>query len=145
MPAEADTRRDQRSISTSLARYRSDGKELHAVIHGKQSTAKLPGLTSPDTLAIWPDEGHLIVANRSGAWMWAVRLEKDGAFGPGDRSWMDLLYLSFTTLSSTGLSDIQPVTGHARSVIMLEQVVGIFYIAMVVTRLVSLRAERRRV
>jgi hypothetical protein len=27
---------------------------------------------------------------------------------------------------------------------MLEQVVGIFYIAMVVTRLVSLRAERRR-
>ena len=68
-----------------------------------------------------------------------------GAFGPGDRSWMDLLYLSFTTLSSTGLSDIQPVTGHARSVIMIEQVVGIFYIAMVVTRLVSLRAESKRV
>ena len=68
-----------------------------------------------------------------------------GAFGPGDRSWMELLYLSFTTLSSTGLSDIGPVTGHARSVIMIEQVVGIFYIAMVVTRLVSLRAERRRV
>jgi hypothetical protein len=68
-----------------------------------------------------------------------------GAFGPGDRSWMELLYLSFTTLSSTGLSDVGPATGHARSVIMLEQVVGIFYIAMVVTRLVSLRAERRRV
>jgi ion channel len=67
-----------------------------------------------------------------------------GAFGAGDRSWMELLYLSFTTLSSTGLSDIGPSTGHARSVIMLEQVVGIFYIAMVVTRLVSLRAERRR-
>jgi len=36
------------------------------------------------------------------------------------------------------------VTGHARSVVMLEQVAGIFYIAMVVTRLVSLRADRRR-
>lgn len=67
-----------------------------------------------------------------------------GAFGEGgQRSWMELLYLSFTTLSSTGLSDIGPATGHARSVIMLEQVVGIFYIAMVVTRLVSLRAERK--
>lgn len=67
-----------------------------------------------------------------------------GAFGGGDaRGWMDLLFLSFTTLSSTGLSDIVPVTGHARSVVMLEQVAGIFYIAMVVTRLVSLRADRR--
>jgi hypothetical protein len=69
-----------------------------------------------------------------------------GAFGVGqERGWMDLLFLSFTTLSSTGLSDIVPVTGHARSVVMLEQVAGIFYIAMVVTRLVSLRADRRRV
>jgi Ion channel len=68
-----------------------------------------------------------------------------GAFGAGERSWMELLYLSFTTLSSTGLSDIGPATGHARSAIMIEQVVGIFYIAMVVTRLVSLRAERRKV
>lgn len=75
----------------------------------------------------------------------ALQALDPGAFGPGSRSWMELLYLSFTTLSSTGLSDIGPATGHARSVIMLEQVVGIFYIAMVVTRLVSLRAERKRV
>jgi hypothetical protein len=67
-----------------------------------------------------------------------------GAFGERHREWMDLLFLSFTTLSSTGLSDITPVSGHARSVVMLEQVAGIFYIAMVVTRLVSLRADRRR-
>jgi len=68
-----------------------------------------------------------------------------GAFGPGERGWMELLYLSFTTLSSTGLSDVGPATGHARSVTMLAQVVGIFYIAMVVTRLVSLRSARRTV
>jgi hypothetical protein len=72
-------------------------------------------------------------------------LDPGSAFGGGgERGWMELLYLSFTTLSSTGLSDIGPVTGHARSVIMLEQVAGIFYIAMVVTRLVSLRSDRRR-
>lgn len=55
---------------------------------------------------------------------------------------MELLVLSFTTLSSTGLSDITPNSGHARSVVMLEQVAGVFYIAMVVTRLVALRGQR---
>ena len=73
-----------------------------------------------------------------------VQALNPGAFGE-DRGWMDLLFLSFTTLSSTGLSDITPVTGHGRSVVMLEQVAGIFYIAMVVTRLVSLRIYGGRV
>lgn len=62
----------------------------------------------------------------------------------GDRTWTELLFLSFTTLSSTGLSDIVPITGHARSVVMIEQVAGLFYIAMVVTRLVGLNAGRQR-
>ena len=42
-----------------------------------------------------------------------------GGFNPsgaGTRTWMELLFLSFTTLSSTGLSDITPISGHARSV-----------------------------
>jgi hypothetical protein len=60
-----------------------------------------------------------------------------------DRSWTELLFLSFTTLSSTGLSDVVPISGHARSVVMLEQVAGLFYIAMVVTRLVGLNAARQ--
>lgn len=65
--------------------------------------------------------------------------------GPGDhaRSWTELLFLSFTTLSSTGLSDIVPVSGHARSINMIEQVAGLFYIAMVVTRLVALNRRTR--
>ena len=32
-----------------------------------------------------------------------------------DRSWMELLFLSFTTLSSTGLSDVLPVQSFARN------------------------------
>src|SRR3712207_2390762 len=55
-----------------------------------------------------------------------------------DRSWMELLFLSFTTLSGTGLSDIVPSKPFARGVVMLEQVAGIGYIAMVVSRLVGL-------
>ena len=55
-----------------------------------------------------------------------------------DRTWMELLFLSFTTLSSTGLSDVVPITAFARSIVMLEQLAGVAYIAMVVSRLVGL-------
>ena len=58
------------------------------------------------------------------------------------RTWTELLFLSVTTLSSTGLSDIVPISGHARSVVMFEQIAGIFYIAMVVTRLIGMNANR---
>jgi Ion channel len=61
----------------------------------------------------------------------------------GDRSWMELLFLSFTTLSSTGLSDVVPIKPFARGLVMLEQLAGIGYVAMVVTRLVGLLVVRR--
>jgi hypothetical protein len=60
-----------------------------------------------------------------------------------DRSWMELLFLSFTTLSSTGLSDVTPVKPFARSIVMIEQLAGIAYVAMVVSRLVGLMVMRR--
>ena len=56
----------------------------------------------------------------------------------GDRSWIELLFLSFTTLSSTGLSDVVPIKPFARSLVMFEQVAGVAYIAMVVSRLTGL-------
>lgn len=66
------------------------------------------------------------------------------AVDPGnDRTWMELLFLSFTTLSSTGLSDVVPITSWARSVVMIEQVAGLGYVAIVVSRLVGLTIIRR--
>jgi hypothetical protein len=62
-----------------------------------------------------------------------------------DRTWMELLFLSFTTLSSTGLSDVVPIKPFARGLVMLEQVAGVAYIAMVVSRLVGLTVLRRPV
>ena len=61
-----------------------------------------------------------------------------------DRTWMELLFLSFTTLSSTGLSDVIPVEPFARGIVMLEQLAGVAYIAMVVSRLVGLTVMRPR-
>ena len=62
------------------------------------------------------------------------------------RSWFELLYLSFTTLTSTGLSDVTPVQPHARSFVMIEQVLGLMYVAFIVSRLVGLqlRAIKRQ-
>jgi hypothetical protein len=61
----------------------------------------------------------------------------------GERSWMELLFLSFTTLSSTGLSDVVPVKAFARALVMIEQLVGLAYVAMVVSRLVALMVMNR--
>jgi Ion channel len=61
----------------------------------------------------------------------------------GDRTWTELLFLSFTTLSSTGLSDVIPIKPFARALVMMEQLAGVAYIATVVSRLVSLTVLRR--
>lgn len=65
-----------------------------------------------------------------------------GADGSGDRTWFELLFLSFTSLTSVGLSDVLPVEGHARSFAMIEMIAGVFYVALVVARLVSLAVVR---
>ena len=67
-----------------------------------------------------------------------------GAAGAGHRTWFELLFLSFSTLTSVGLSDVVPVGGHARSLVMVEMVAGVFYVALVVARLVSLAVVARR-
>ena len=63
----------------------------------------------------------------------------------GERSWMELLFLSFTTLTSTGLGDVIPVKPFARALVMIQQVAGLGYVAMVVSRLVGLTIFRHRI
>lgn len=66
-----------------------------------------------------------------------------GAVDPEQpRGWMELLYLSFSILSSTGLSDVIPLSPAARSLAMLEMFAGVMYMAMVVARLVGLVSSR---
>jgi hypothetical protein len=50
----------------------------------------------------------------------------------------DLLYFSFVTLTTTGYGDVAPVTAHARSLAILEQLAGTFYIAILIARLTGL-------
>jgi Ion channel len=88
------------------------------------------------------------------AWGFAYVFQVCQAIEPGsftaavapdeDRTWMELLFLSFTTLSSTGLSDVVPIKPFARGLVMLEQLAGVGYIAMVVSRLVGLTVLQHR-
>ena len=58
------------------------------------------------------------------------------------RTWMELLFFSFTNLSATGLGDVLPVSAPARVLTMLEQLAGVGYIATVVSRLIGLTIVR---
>jgi hypothetical protein len=65
-----------------------------------------------------------------------------GATDGQNRAWFELLFLSFSVLTSVGLSDVVPVLPHARSFAMVEMVAGVLYIALVVARLVALTIPR---
>jgi hypothetical protein len=60
------------------------------------------------------------------------------------RTWFEMLFLSFTNLTSVGLSDITPVLPQARSWVMIEQVAGLMYVALVISRIVGLTITRQR-
>jgi hypothetical protein len=68
----------------------------------------------------------------------------DGNGSPGPHTWFELLFLSFTNLTSVGLSDIVPVLPQARSWVMIEQVAGLLYVALVISRVVGLTVARQR-
>ena len=59
----------------------------------------------------------------------------------GDRGyevlWSDLLYFSFTALTTVGYGDITPVTSSVRSLASLESVAGVLYLAIIISKLVG--------
>jgi hypothetical protein len=77
----------------------------------------------------------------------AVEIIWPGSIEPlshGSGRFFDLLFFSFTNLTSVGLSDILPTGAHARSAVMVEQVGGVLYVAMVISRLVAMAVRERR-
>lgn len=57
----------------------------------------------------------------------------------GLQSWLDLLFLSFSLQSATGLSDILPVSPLARMFAIIQMFVGVMYLALIVSRLIALQ------
>ncbi|PTT87816.1 voltage-gated potassium channel [Pseudomonas sp. HMWF031] len=73
-----------------------------------------------------------------------VEISSAGSFGPGRLDFMQpgtffkLIYFSFTTLTTTGYGDVLPLTNHARSLVMVEEFSGVFYVGVVIARLAGL-------
>ncbi|WP_207765941.1 ion channel [Solimonas fluminis] len=59
------------------------------------------------------------------------------------RTWLELLFLSFTNLAAVGLGDVLPLRSEARVLVMLEQFAGVGYVAVVVSRLIGLTILRQ--
>ncbi|WP_205697908.1 potassium channel family protein [Conexibacter sp. SYSU D00693] len=86
------------------------------------------------------------------AWAFAYAFVVCQAIEPGSfiaategehRTWIELLFLSVTTLTSTGLSDVVPVQPFARGLVMVEQLAGVGFVAVLVSRLVALTVVAR--
>jgi hypothetical protein len=56
---------------------------------------------------------------------------------------IDFLYVSFTVLTTTGLGDVVPITRQARSLCVVEQIVGSLFIAILIARLAGVYPPRR--
>ena len=63
---------------------------------------------------------------------------------PGASEFATMLYFSLATLTTTGYGDIVPLNPFARSLANLESVIGPFYLAITVARLVTMELEDRR-
>ncbi|MBJ9983986.1 two pore domain potassium channel family protein [Acinetobacter sp. S40] len=60
----------------------------------------------------------------------------------GLKSWLDLLFLSFSLQSATGLSDIVPSGAAARVIAIIQMFGGVMYLAVIVSRLIALQYIR---
>jgi hypothetical protein len=68
-----------------------------------------------------------------GSFAFSSSLEESGQ----TRVW-DLLYFSFTVLTSTGFGDIHPLARAARAVVVVEQVTGVMFVAILIARLTGM-------
>lgn len=88
------------------------------------------------------------------AWAYAFCFSACQGWAPGSfttsgqdidpRTWMEMLFLSFSILSGVGISDITPTHPFARALVMLEMFSGVMYIAVVVSRLIALTTLRAK-
>jgi hypothetical protein len=82
--------------------------------------------------------------------VWGIGYQVLDAAAPGSfnralpRDDFDLMYYSFVTLLTVGYGDIHPATPYARSMTIIEAMVGVIYLAVFISRMVSMQTQGRR-
>jgi hypothetical protein len=59
-------------------------------------------------------------------------------------SFLDCIYFSFTVLTSTGFGDVTPLIRQARGLVVVEQVLGALFLAVLIARLAGIYPPRIR-
>jgi voltage-gated potassium channel len=67
-------------------------------------------------------------------------LERDTSFVTYSRDLAQMMYFSFVTLLTIGFGDITPLKDVAQTAVVIEGIIGQFYVAILVARIVSVYA-----
>lgn len=85
---------------------------------------------------------YLLIGVVWGVWFRFIETLVPGSFvltGTGEAiGWSNFIYFSLATLTTLGYGDITPVSPVARAWATLEAVAGVLYVALLISRLVSL-------
>ena len=130
----------QGSTATGVA-----GALLYAAAYFYSASALIGYMLQDDRSTadeMWAAAATFMLFVEGYAWLFmALQVVQPGALlipgvdGEPMRKWMELVFVSGTNFSNTGLSDIVPATPHARMLVLLEQWNGVMYLALVVARL----------
>jgi voltage-gated potassium channel len=90
---------------------------------------------------------YLLLGVLWAVWYEIIELLQPGSFALTAQKYGDslpqLAYFSFTTLTTLGFGDIVPVRSLARSLVMLEALVGQLFPVILIARLVTLEIEHQ--
>ena len=106
------------------------------IIKGADVTAdKILGVISLYFLIgfTWASLYHMVYSINPGAF-----LASDTFLASSGQPAPDFVYFSFITLLTVGYGDIRPVSGIARSLAMLEGIMGMLYVGVFISRLLSI-------
>jgi Ion channel len=89
---------------------------------------------------VWSAMYSIIYLHDPGAFaMPPMRASESAGMAPIRAEVFRLIYFSFATLTTTGYGDITPASALSRGLAVLEMILGQFYVAVIVARLVSLQ------
>jgi hypothetical protein len=74
----------------------------------------------------------------------SVELTGASAYAGGPVAWHDMVYFSFTTLTTLGYGDIAPVNPVSQALAIAEAILGVLTVALIIGRLVGAATGVRR-
>jgi hypothetical protein len=130
-------------LSTGEPRQLALSWSFAAALYGATITYLLSYVLRRDVMTadkLWGAAAVFMMIGVLWAYLYAIAQHLyPGSFAIGGTtaplSLVELLYFSFTVLTSTGFGDIAPATPQARAICVLQQIFGILFVAILIARL----------